>query len=334
MLGRGKPGGVWQSLDSAAGSGDMLTVSLGGWMELPQLSMTQWRDQATDRATVAAVSRYYEDYVASMGLGGNFRSHTTVTGVREVTCPAPAPASPAPSAPAPALGTEEVFRFEADEDELGCDDLSSLCSSLTRRRSLSSNSFESACFGPSPSPGLASHAAAEPGLDLSASLSNWDPFMDPSLFCPSYSMQSPASCPPSAESYCPSAAAGRCGLARSCCPAGDTMFEVTGYRQQPGDPAPVPFSYLARNVVLATGQADTPNVLGVAGEQLPCVLHALAQLTSLVKTRRLGPRSAPVVVVGAGLSAADAIIAAQSHSIPVVHVFRKQARDPGLIFSR
>ena len=112
------------------------------------------------------------------------------------------------------------------------------------------------------------------------------------------------------------------------------MFEVTGYRQQPGDPAPVPFSYLARNVVLATGQADTPNVLGVAGEQLPCVLHALAQLTSLVKTRRLGPCSAPVVVVGAGLSAADAIIAAHSHSIPVVHVFRKQARDPGLIFSR
>ena len=101
MLGRGKPGGVWQSLDSAAGSGDMLTVSLGGWMELPQLSMTQWRDQATDRATVAAVSRYYEDYVASMGLGGNFRSHTTVTGVREVTCPAPAPA-PA-SCPAPSI---------------------------------------------------------------------------------------------------------------------------------------------------------------------------------------------------------------------------------------
>ena len=176
-----------------------------------------------------------------MGLGGSFRSHTTVTRVREVS--------------SPGLGSElEVSRLEAAEDDAG-----GSSSVHTRPR----------------------HPVT------------------------------PASCPGTE----------------------DTMFEVTGYSQQPGDPATVPFRYLARRVVLATG-TDTPSQLGVAGEQLPCVLHQLAQLTSLLASRRLGPRSAPVVVVGAGLSAADAILAAMLHSVPVVHVFRKQARDPGLIFSR
>ena len=208
-----------------------------------------------------------------MGLGGSFRSHTTVTGVREVS--------------SPGLGSEtEVSRLEAAEDDAG-----GSSSVHTRPRSLSSSSLETSCSGQSPAPSFL----------RASSLSSWDP---------SHPVTA-ASCPGTE----------------------DTMFEVTGYSQRPGDPATVPFRYLARRVVLATG-TDTPSQLGVAGEQLPCVLHALAQLTSLVKTRRLGPCSAPVVVVGAGLSAADAIIAAHSHSIPVVHVFRKQARDPGLIFSR
>ena len=62
VLGRGGPGGVWQSLaGSEAGGGDMLTVSLGGWMELPDLSMEEWHQGNTgDRASVATVSQYYE----------------------------------------------------------------------------------------------------------------------------------------------------------------------------------------------------------------------------------------------------------------------------------
>ena len=87
-------------------------------------------------------------------------------------------------------------------------------------------------------------------------------------------------------------------------------------------------------MVLATGQADTPNCLDVPGEDLPVVLHKLSELTRLVKMGDLGPDSDPIIIVGAGLSAADAIVTAQSHAIPIVHVFRKQARDPSLIFGR
>ena len=63
VLGRGGPGGVWQSLAGSAGGGDMLTVSLGGWMELPALSMEAWQQgeaEMTGRASVATVSQYYQ----------------------------------------------------------------------------------------------------------------------------------------------------------------------------------------------------------------------------------------------------------------------------------
>ena len=48
---------------------NMLTVSFGTWMELPNLKMTEWRptliDNAETRVTVATVAEYYRDYVRS-----------------------------------------------------------------------------------------------------------------------------------------------------------------------------------------------------------------------------------------------------------------------------
>jgi hypothetical protein len=37
------------------------------------------------------------------------------------------------------------------------------------------------------------------------------------------------------------------------------------------------------------------------------------------------PRCDPVLIVGAGLSAADAVLAARFRSLPIMHVFRKKA---------
>jgi len=77
-----------------------------------------------------------------------------------------------------------------------------------------------------------------------------------------------------------------------------------------------PFNYLTRNLVLATGASDLPNILNVEGESLPFVLHSLHELEHLIVSGKLNPNSDPILVVGAGLSAADAIIAARFHSIP------------------
>jgi len=42
--------------------------------------------------------------------------------------------------------------------------------------------------------------------------------------------------------------------------------------------------------------------------------------------------SEPVLVVGAGLSAADAIICCRARGVPVIHVFRRSADDPGVVY--
>jgi hypothetical protein len=41
------------------------------------------------------------------------------------------------------------------------------------------------------------------------------------------------------------------------------------------------------------------------------------------------PRCDPVLIVGAGLSAADAVLAARFRSLPIVHMFRKKAGTLG-----
>lgn len=115
------------------------------------------------------------------------------------------------------------------------------------------------------------------------------------------------------------------------------LWEVRGYQHVQGD-THAPFSLFAENVVLATGASDSPARLGVEGEDLPFVFHSVRDLGVAVSNHSaLGPGAAPsdpVLVVGAGLSAADAVLCARNHGIPVLHAFRKRADDPQLIFKQ
>ena len=94
------------------------------------------------------------------------------------------------------------------------------------------------------------------------------------------------------------------------------------------------FCYRAPHVVLATGVFGMPNRLCVPGEGHSYVLHSLQDLDSLIGSGKLNSKSDPLLVVGAGLSAADAVLYARSLNIPVVHVFRRAAVDPGLVFRK
>lgn len=112
------------------------------------------------------------------------------------------------------------------------------------------------------------------------------------------------------------------------------LWEVRGYQQLQGD-THVPFTLFAENVVLATGASDLSVRLGVEGEDFPYVFHSVRDLSMAVNCQEhLGPVSDPVLVVGAGLTAADAVLCAYNNSIPVLHAFRKQTDDPGLIFKQ
>lgn len=92
------------------------------------------------------------------------------------------------------------------------------------------------------------------------------------------------------------------------------------------------FRYVTPRVVLATGISDISKRLFVPGEDLPFVLHSSSQLEHEIAERGLGPHSDPLMVVGAGLTAADAIITARYFGVPVAHVFRRSLDDPSLIF--
>ncbi|MBN3305642.1 OSGI2 inhibitor, partial [Amia calva] len=111
------------------------------------------------------------------------------------------------------------------------------------------------------------------------------------------------------------------------------IWEVRGY-QRAQDDSPVPFCLFAENVVLATGASDSPVRLAVEGEDLPFVFHSIADLGAAISKRSLGQGSDPVLIVGAGLSAADATLCAYNNSVSILHVFRKRVDDSSLIFQQ
>ncbi|TMS11310.1 Oxidative stress-induced growth inhibitor 2 [Larimichthys crocea] len=114
---------------------------------------------------------------------------------------------------------------------------------------------------------------------------------------------------------------------------GGALWEVRGYQQVQND-THVPFSLFAENVVLATGASDSPVRLNVEGEDLPFVFHSISDLGLALSRRKLDMNSDPVLIVGAGLSAADAVLYACNSNIRVLHVFRKNVDDQDLIFKQ
>lgn len=114
---------------------------------------------------------------------------------------------------------------------------------------------------------------------------------------------------------------------------GGALWEVRGYQQVQND-THVPFSLFAENIVLATGVSDSPVRLGVEGEDLPFVCHSISDLGLAISRRQLDIKSDPILIVGAGLSAADAVLSASQCNIRVLHVFRKSVDDPDLIFKQ
>ncbi|KAH1177657.1 hypothetical protein KIL84_011359 [Mauremys mutica] len=110
-------------------------------------------------------------------------------------------------------------------------------------------------------------------------------------------------------------------------------WEVRGY-QRTTDGSQVPFCLFAENVALATGTFDSPGRLQVEGEEFPFVFHSMSDFGAAISKGKLRGKVDPVLIVGAGLSAADAVLCAYNNNIPVIHVFRRRVTDPSLIFKQ
>uniref|UniRef100_UPI00398E7111 oxidative stress induced growth inhibitor 1 n=1 Tax=Pristiophorus japonicus TaxID=55135 RepID=UPI00398E7111 len=111
------------------------------------------------------------------------------------------------------------------------------------------------------------------------------------------------------------------------------LWEAKGY-QTGGDGTLTPFVIGAENVVLATGTHDEPLRLRVEGEDLPYVCHSISDFETAIVRGRVSQGSEPVLIVGAGLTAADAVLCAHHCGVPVLHAFRRSVTDPGLIFNQ
>ena len=106
-------------------------------------------------------------------------------------------------------------------------------------------------------------------------------------------------------------------------------YKVLGHDSEGKD-----FEYVSPRVVLATGNCDQANSLDIPGENLPFVLHSLNELETLLSESKVKPSSDPILIVGAGLSAADAVIATRFRRIPIIHAFRRHPDDPSIIFNQ
>jgi len=135
------------------------------------------------------------------------------------------------------------------------------------------------------------------------------------------------------------------GETEPCCPNMTKHafhWEVRGYRIVPsyhGESQPLEgmreeFCISALSVVIATGTFDISNKLGVSGECLPFVSHSLHEFESVINNKQLHSSAEPMLVVGAGLSAADAILMALQSKVPVIHAFRSGPNDSNLILRK
>lgn len=90
-------------------------------------------------------------------------------------------------------------------------------------------------------------------------------------------------------------------------------------------------TYTCNSLVLANGASDLPNRLMICNDKKDpnWLLHDVRSLEielDLYLQQNTGEPD-PVLIVGAGLSAADAIIATRGKNVPVLHMFRNKYRD-------
>ena len=107
------------------------------------------------------------------------------------------------------------------------------------------------------------------------------------------------------------------------------QWKVTGWQEGRGH-----FEYITKRVVLATGNSDHPNRLNIDGEDLPFVFHSISDMDRVLTDAKNRNLKESVLIVGSGLTAADAILACKQYSVPVKHVFRRHPEDPALIFNQ
>lgn len=275
------------------------------WECSDQVTVPTLTGAATDssgRVPCGEVARYYSDYVQKMGLSDNFLSDTDIS---------------------------EVCNLEKLHPPHCC-------------RPSASPSLP-ACHSPSPllvSPPSPCLAYADPTVgrvswehltDLCSQLSDPDPD-DSGVFCCQRRV-----------SKCRWCTRGTTGRKRRCTNRQLPVSRTNGHSPPEEEEK---LSIFSQKLVLACGVQGNCRRLGVAGEEQAAASFLSYDYPDFAhRIRCHAPHTAAttdsqpftkltVLVVGAGLSAADAVLLALERDAKVVHVFEKDPFDQQLIFSR
>ncbi|XP_019881750.1 oxidative stress-induced growth inhibitor 1 [Aethina tumida] len=339
VLGKGPPGGTWHKMDPY-----ILTLSLGSWMALPGLPFN-CRDSCEKRAYALNVAKYYESYVQYHNLSKHFKNYVEVTNVAQTGSASLERCVSEKSIRSTRLKDERNERLsvclDADipEERTTCfisNALNCLLSKAHRKKNRCckrplNTDKEHSPYGKvreidsSDAMPVNGHCRRDKTRSVSlccdtnsscdnvCSRSFTDTFKYNTLRN-SYSLDFSKPKVPLMTSYSVTKTEDSWLV--------NTEESKTGKR----------VTYSCKYLVLANGSSDLPNKLEISeGDTDPeWLVHDLRtledELENLVSAKSKEPVP-PVVIVGAGLSAADAVIAIRARNVPVIHVFRSKSSD-------
>lgn len=294
VIGSGKPGGLWHNMQP-----NLQTLSIGSWLELPMYRFEEW--DKDKKPHIEHKQNHFHSRPRKKWSEGRVCLGDVAHYYSDYVTK---------------MGLESNFVNNA------------IVTNITRlerrhRRSCSSESDRS----------LSSVSSPEPDCELNFHCATSCAFINHDLKAqdlihfeiPTHQETSPfdSSDPDDNGVFCNPAR-------RSCCGAGHRWsLRAEGTTQYGKEQNIV---VCAKNVVLACGVGGYPRRLHVPGEDLPYVSHDFSDLAlSLPKIQH---HADPVLIVGAGLSAADAVLCTLSRTVRVVHVFYQDSSDPKLIYHK
>lgn len=308
------------------------TLSLDRWLELPLYSFREWKldhggrnghETSVDshgRVLCGEVAHYYSDYVVKMGLEGNFMGHSEISQINQTNSfddctpldapPSPASHSPCYSSSPPSLSSSSSLLSPGAPTH-----------TCSRNETKTNSSDSSTPLDTPPSP--ASHSPCYSSLLSPVSPTH-------------VSSRNETTVPMAVEKltkYCSQLSEPEdCGIVCNRTTP-KQMWHLRGSQSSPINGTPdVDMHVFSQRFVLACGVYGNPRHLDVPGEkEVGFLTYYFPEFSGKISScAALGT----VLVVGAGLSAADAVSLGLQSGVKVVHVFEQDPKDQKLIFSR
>ena len=281
---------------------DIETLSLGSWLELPVYTFQEWRadsgskvkGESLKRVTLGSVAQYYTDYVSRMGLDGGVVNNMLVTKVRHV--------EPSPRVRC-TIGSPSPCRASPDPEVFS---QTVPCMSPTQDGPLFMHTVDSGVHLSEYKSSCTRKTSTEfISRESSPDVCCWSDSDDIGVYCNAST---------SGEyNWCLKGT-------RTICSSDNSEYQGT--------------IVCAKNLVLACGVGEKARKLKVSGEDAPFITYQFSDFCDRLNRIDQTQDWNPILIVGAGLSAADAILHATSKGLNVIHVFRKDPNDPSLVYHK